>query len=162
MASKLRLRQYIDLPFHPEGDFDRGGVLPSNGSVFIANTAADTVEIVDGEGLRHLATIAGCPEASAVLTVQEENLILAAARCAGKLLVMDAVNTVVLPDIAVGSRPNGLAWNPRQKHQLMTAIQGQHSIPGWFTRRADDCGGSPSMEAALGGVRLSLLLCPLP
>ena len=75
MASKLRLRQYIDLPFHPEGDFDRGGVLPSNGSVFIANTAADTVEIVDGEGQRHLATIAGCPEASAVLTVQEENLI---------------------------------------------------------------------------------------
>lgn len=62
MASKLRLRQYIDLPFHPEGDFDRGGVLPSNGSVFIANTAADTVEIVNGEGLRHLAT-------------QEENLI---------------------------------------------------------------------------------------
>src|SRR5437762_846117 len=69
MASKLMLRQYIDLPFHPEGDFDHGDVWLSNGSVFIANTAAGTVEVVDGENLRHLATIPGCAEASGVVAV---------------------------------------------------------------------------------------------
>jgi hypothetical protein len=73
MASKLILRQYIDLPFHPEGDFDHGDVVLSNGSVFIANTAADTVEVVDGEGLRHLATIPGCPEASGVLAADVQD-----------------------------------------------------------------------------------------
>src|SRR5713226_6689853 len=123
MASKLMLRQYIDLPFHPEGDFDHGDVSLQSGRVFIANTAAGTVEVVDGEGLRHLATIAGCPEASGVLAAQEENLVFAAARGAGKLLVMDAVFTTVLRDVAVGSRPNGLAWDPRRKHLLVADVQ---------------------------------------
>lgn len=67
MASKLILRQYIDLPFHPEGDFDHGDVALSTGSVFIANTAAGTVEVVDGQHLRHQVTLPGCPEASGVL-----------------------------------------------------------------------------------------------
>ncbi len=68
MASKLVLRQYIPLPPHPEGDFDHGDVYLESGHVFIANTAAGTVEVVDGERLRHLATIPGCPEASGVLS----------------------------------------------------------------------------------------------
>jgi hypothetical protein len=57
MSHKLVLRQYIDLPFHAQGDFDHGDVTLSNGYVFIANTAAGTVEVVDGEHLRHLVTI---------------------------------------------------------------------------------------------------------
>jgi DNA-binding beta-propeller fold protein YncE len=84
----------------------------SNGYVFIANTAAGTVEVVDGEHLRHLVTIPGCPEASGVLAAQEEGLVFAAARGAGKLLIIDAVFTTVLREVAVGSRPNGLAWIP--------------------------------------------------
>src|SRR5207237_3097956 len=111
MASKLMLRQYIDLPFHPEGDFDHGDVWLSNGRVFIANTAAGTVEVVDGEHLRHLATIPDCPEASGVLCAQDEALVFAAARGAGKLLVIDPAMNAVLRTVTVGPRPNGLAWD---------------------------------------------------
>ena len=123
MTHKLVLRQYIDLPFHPEGDFDHGDVSLSNNFVFIANTAAGTVEVVDGEGLRHLATIAGCPEASGVLAAQEEGLVFAAARASGKLLVIDVIFTTVLREIAVGSRPNGLAWDHHRKHLLVADVQ---------------------------------------
>src|SRR5258708_7044381 len=123
MASKLVLRQYIDLPFHPEGDFDHGDVSLSNGYVFIANTAAGTVEVVDGEGLRHLVTIPGCPEASGVLAAQEEGLVFAAARGAGKLLVIDAVCTTIQREVTVGSRPNGLAWDSLHKHLLVADVQ---------------------------------------
>ncbi len=123
MASKLVLRQYIDLPFHPQGDFDHGDVYLQSGRVFIANTAAGSVEVVDGEHLRHLATIPGCPEASGVLAAQEEGLVFAAARGAGKLLVIDAVFTTVLCEVAVGSRPNGLAWDPRRKRLLVADVQ---------------------------------------
>ncbi len=45
MASELTLRQSIDLPPHPKGDFDHGGVSLSNGYIFIANTAAGSVEL---------------------------------------------------------------------------------------------------------------------
>ena len=145
MASKLVLRQYIDLPFHQEGDFDHGDVVPSNGSVFIANTAAGTVEVVNGEGLRHLATIAGCPEASGVLAAQEEGLVFAAARGAGKLLVIDAVFTTVLREVAVGSRPNGLAWDPHRKHLLVADVQDNTA------RLVDPQAGQVVATAALPG-----------
>jgi DNA-binding beta-propeller fold protein YncE len=123
MTHKLVLRQYIDLPFHAEGDFDHGDVALSNGFVFIANTAVGTVEVVDGEHLRHRVTIPGCPEASGVLVAQEEGLAFAAARGAGKLLVIDAVFMNVLCEVAVGSCPNGLAWDRRRKHLLVADVQ---------------------------------------
>lgn len=123
MIHKLALRQYIDLPFHPKGDYDHGDVVLSTGSVFIANTAAGTVEVVDGQHLRHQVTMPGCREASGVLVAQEEGLVFAAARGAGKLLVIDAVFTSVLREVAVGSRPNGLAWDPHRKHLLVADIQ---------------------------------------
>jgi DNA-binding beta-propeller fold protein YncE len=123
MISKLILRQYIDLPFHPQGDFDHGDVTLSNGSVFIANTAAGTVEVVDGQHLLHQVTIPGCLEASGVLAAQVEGLVFAAARGAGKLLVIDAVFTTVLREVAVGSRPNGLAWDTHRKHLLVADVQ---------------------------------------
>ena len=72
MASKLILRQYIPLPPHPAGGFDHGDVYLESGRVFVANTAAGTVEVIDGERLRHLATIPGCSEASGVLCAQDE------------------------------------------------------------------------------------------
>jgi len=145
MASKLMLRQYIDLPFHLEGDFDHGDVALSNGSVFIANTAAGTVEVVDGQHLRHQVTIAGCPEASGVLVAQEEGLVFAAARGAGKLLVIDAVFTTVLRDVAVGSRPNGLAWDPHWKHLLVADVQDNTA------RLVDPQAGQVIATAALPG-----------
>jgi YVTN family beta-propeller protein len=106
MVSKLALRQHIPLPPHPSGDFDHGDVNLESGRVFVANTAAGTVEVIDGEHLHHLATIPGCPEASGVLAVQDDALVFAAARGAGTLLVIDPITLSVLRTVAVGARPN--------------------------------------------------------
>jgi len=123
MASKLALRQYVSLPPHPAGDFDHGDVYLQNGRVFVANTAAGTVEVIDGERLRHLATIHGCPEASGVLCAQAETLIFAAARGAGKLLVIDPTTNAVLRTVPVGQKPNGLAWDSRRRYLLVADVQ---------------------------------------
>jgi YVTN family beta-propeller protein len=123
MASKLALRQYIPLPPHPAGDFDHGDVYLESGRVFVANTPAGTVEVIDGEYLHHLATIPDCPEASGVLAAQDDALIFAAARGAGKLLVIDPTTNAVLRTVAVGPRPNGLAWDRRLKHLLVADVQ---------------------------------------
>jgi YVTN family beta-propeller protein len=123
MASKLVLIQYISLPPHPAGDFDHGDVHLESGRVFVANTAAGTVEVIDGEHLRHLTTIPDCPEASGVLAAQEDRLIFAAARGAGKLLVIDPTTNAVSRTVAVGQKPNGLAWDGRRKHVLVADVQ---------------------------------------
>jgi YVTN family beta-propeller protein len=123
MASKLVLRQYVPLPPHLEGDFDHGDVYLESGRIFVANTAVGTVEVIDGEHLRHLTTIPGCPEASGVLCAQEDALIFAAARGAGKLLVINPTTNAVLRMVAVGQKPNGLAWDPHRKHLLVADVQ---------------------------------------
>lgn len=123
IQTQLALRQYIDLPSHPAGDFDHGDVYLPNGYVFIANTAAGTVEVVDGERLQHIATVPGCLEASGVLCAQEERLVFAAARAEGKFLIIDAVSLKVLGEVSAGYRPNGLAWDHRRKHILVADVQ---------------------------------------
>src|SRR5215831_4098397 len=103
MASKLALRQYIPLPPFPAGNYDHGDVYLESGHVFVANTAAGTVEVIDGEHLRHFSTIPDCPEASGVLVAQHDALIFAAARGAGILLVIDPRALSVLRTVAVGA-----------------------------------------------------------
>lgn len=125
MASYLIFRQCIDLPFHPKGDFDHGDVFLPNGFLFIANTAAGTVEVVDGERLRHLLTIPNCPEASGVVVAQQEGLVFAAARGVGKLLVIDAISPTVVRTVAVGTGLNGLAWDAQRHHLLVADVADQ-------------------------------------
>jgi len=61
------------------------------------------VEVIDGQAL------IGRPEASGVLCAQDEALVFAAARGAGKVLVIDPGSLAVVSEIATGPRPNGLA-----------------------------------------------------
>src|SRR5262252_2029047 len=95
----LRLTTSIDLPPHSSGGFDHGDVHLSTGRVFVAHTAAGTVEIIDGAKARHVATVPGCPEASGVLCAEEAGLVFAAARGAGRLLVLDPATGDVRRDL---------------------------------------------------------------
>jgi len=91
--------------------------------VFVAHTATGTVEILDGERGVHRGTIPGCPEASGILCAQEEQLVFAAARGAGKVLVIEVTSGEVIAEVAVGPKPNGLAWDPRRKRLLVADVQ---------------------------------------
>ncbi len=94
-----------------------------NGLVFVAHTANGIVEVIDGETLQHRSTVPGCPEASGVLCAQSEALVFAASRGTGEILVLDALTGKVLMEMAVGSKPNGLAWDPARKRLLVADVQ---------------------------------------
>jgi len=127
----LELHGYIDLP-PPTGDgtseFDHGDVHRATGRVFVAHTAANTVEIIDGLTDKHLMTVQGCPEGSGVLCAQEAGIIFAAARGAGKALVIEASSGQPLREIAVGPRPNGLAWDVQRKRLLVADVQENQAL----------------------------------
>jgi DNA-binding beta-propeller fold protein YncE len=118
----LKQLRTIDLPRHLSGGFDHGDVHLSTGRVFVAHTANDAVEVVDGERLAHLATVSGCEKASGVLCAQDENLVIAAARGTGKILLIDAMTVKVVSEMHTGSRPNGLAWDARRKRLLVADV----------------------------------------
>jgi DNA-binding beta-propeller fold protein YncE len=91
--------------------------------VYVAHTALGTVEIIDGERAEHLATLTGCLDASGVVCAQKENLVFAASRGTGKILVVDALTNRVLRWAQAGSSPNGLAWDSRHRQLLVADVQ---------------------------------------
>ena len=82
----LVLRGSIDLPVHAAGGFDHGDVHLATGRVFVAHTANDTVDVLDGHNLAYAGSIRGCPEGSRVLCTQDDGgaLVLAATRGRGQ------------------------------------------------------------------------------
>src|SRR5262249_44717348 len=101
-----------------------GDVHLPTGRVFVAHTANGTVEVIDGERQTLEQTLPGCPEASGVLSAHGAmDLMFAAARGDGSMLVIDPINCQVMRRVPVGPRPNGLAWDPGRGHLLVADVQ---------------------------------------
>jgi DNA-binding beta-propeller fold protein YncE len=123
-TESLQLRGYVDIPPHTAGGFDHGDVYTATGRVFVAHTYNDTVDVLDKDRVQMLR---GCPEGSGVLCTQgADALVFAAARGAGKVLVLDALSLGLHNQIDVGPKPNGLAWDPGRR-QLVVADVDEHS-----------------------------------
>jgi DNA-binding beta-propeller fold protein YncE len=118
----LTLEGFVDLPAHAAGGFDHGDVDRATGRVFVAHTANGTIEVFDGAAACHLATILDCPDASGVLCDQAAGLVFAAARADGRILAIDARTLAVRTTLAVGSHPNGLAWDGVRRRLLVADI----------------------------------------
>jgi DNA-binding beta-propeller fold protein YncE len=118
----LTLTGHVDLPPHTVGGFDHGDVHRATGHIFVAHTANGTVEAIDGNAGRHLATISDCSEASGVLCAQREGFVFAAARADGRVLVIDPIRRVVTAIPHAGQRPNGLAWDAQRRRLLVADV----------------------------------------
>jgi DNA-binding beta-propeller fold protein YncE len=104
-----------------------------------------TVEIIDGERSVHTGTIPGCPEASGILCAQEEQIVFAAARGAGKVLAIEVMSGNLIKEVLVGPKPNGLAWDPRRRRLLVADVQ------DFRARLVDPCGGAVVGDTKLPG-----------
>lgn len=123
----LYLLQITDLPPHQPGGFDHADVHLKSGRVYVAHTATGTVEVIDGEQAKHLTTITGCVEASGVVCAQNENLVFAAARGNGRILMIDALTNRVFHEVRAGSMPNGLAWDSNLKRLLVADVEDNYA-----------------------------------
>ncbi|WIG58233.1 MAG: hypothetical protein OJF49_000978 [Ktedonobacterales bacterium] len=119
----LQLRRHIAIPPGTTSEFDHGDVHLATGRVYVAHTAVNTVEMLDGEQGQHLMTLPGCPEGSGVICAQDAGVVFAAARGAGKLLAFDVMTGALLCEVEVGPRPNGLTWDAVNKRLLVADVQ---------------------------------------
>ncbi len=120
MTGVLRIRSTVALPPGRAGAFDHGDVDPVTGRAFVAHTAFGSVDVVDPDRLEAVGLIEGCCEGSGVLCVAQPRLVFIASRGAGKVLIVDPDRLVPIKEIAVGPKPNGLAWD-RGRGQLLVA-----------------------------------------
>lgn len=114
----------VQLPAHTSGGFDHGDVHLASGRVFVAHTANGTLEVIDGKNLRPEQTVPGCPEGSGVVCAHgTTDLVFAASRGDGSVLVIDPTSCAVLNRISVGPKPNGLAWDVDGGHLLVADVE---------------------------------------
>jgi DNA-binding beta-propeller fold protein YncE len=120
----LKFAVSIALPADSGGGFDHGDVHSSSGRVFVAHTGNDTVDVIDGPGLGLERTLPGCTGGSGILCASNaRELVFAAARGDGHLVVFDPNSLEQLGRFGVGPKPNGLAWDPFRGRVLVADVE---------------------------------------
>ena len=123
----------IDLPPHAgSGGFDHAAVHRRSGRVFVAHTANDAVDIIDGAAGRFVESVTGLPAVAGALVSDEHDLVFTSNRGANTVSVFDVAAPVKGVAIGVGVRPNGLAYDPTRR-RLLAANVGRPETPGSFT-----------------------------
>ena len=124
----LRHLGFVDLPAHAKaGGFDHAAVHEPTGRIYVAHTANDAVDVIDTDARRHVDVIVGLPGVAGAL-VAEPDLVFTSNRGENTVGVFTVTDARV-EKIAVGIRPNGLAYDPRRA-RLLAAHVGEPTIPG--------------------------------
>ena len=135
----------IEIPGSEGSSFDHGAFDPKTRRVFVAHTGRDTVEVIDHDSRRHIATLPGFPEAAGV--VADDGAVLVTNRGAASLAWVDAGSMETRAVFRTGPRPNGVAIVSRQGLAIAACI-------GDDSRRPDASG------AGLDGGRTTRSICP--
>jgi DNA-binding beta-propeller fold protein YncE len=129
----LELLGYIELPENLKpGGFDHAAVHGGLGRLYVAHTANDTLDVIDSFQDRYLYSIAGLTGVAGALVSEEQDLVFTSNRGENTVEIFRLDDEVSLAKVAVGIRPNGLAYDP-VKSLLLAANVGDPDIPNSFT-----------------------------
>jgi DNA-binding beta-propeller fold protein YncE len=117
----------IEIPGASGSAFDHGAFDPKTRRVFVAHTAHDSVEVIDHDTGKHVATLPGFPEAAGV--VAEDGSVLVTNRGAASLAWLDGQSLQTQTVFKTGPRPNGVALVPRQGLAIVASIGDENHGP---------------------------------
>lgn len=114
----LRHVGFTAVPPGAKAGFDHADTYldPRGSRLYVAHTGADRVDVLDCKSGRYLRSIAGLPGVAGVLIDTEEDLLFTSDRAASQVSVLRASDEAMLGHVAVGPRPNGLAFDPRARN----------------------------------------------
>ena len=128
----LRHLGFIDLPPHAKaGGFDHAAVHEPTGRIFVAHTANDAVDVIDFATQRYVRSIPDLPAVAGAL-IAEPDLVFTSNRGDNSVGIFTMAEAPRVETIAVGVRPNGLAYDP-QRSRLLVAHVGDPAIADSFT-----------------------------
>src|SRR5215471_19185180 len=109
----LRHVGYIALPPHEAaGGFDHAAVHAATGHVYVAHTANDAVDVFDPVAGKHLFSIANLPGVAGAFVSEESQLVITSNRAENTIGLFTPGPDPQVLKIAVGLRPNGIAYDP--------------------------------------------------
>jgi DNA-binding beta-propeller fold protein YncE len=110
----------IAIPDSKGSSFDHGAFDAKTRRVFVAHTGRSCVEVIDHDAGRHIATLAGFPEAAGV--VADDGQVLVTNRGSASLSWIDAKSLAAQGVFDTGPRPNGVGIVPRLKLAIAACI----------------------------------------
>lgn len=114
---------FVQLPAHLKtGGFDHAAVHEKSGTLYVAHTSNDTVDIIDGQKDRYLRSIHGLIGVAGVLVSNDQDLVFTSNRGEKTVGFFPHGNEDKLVKIPVGGFPNGLAYNPSRGHLLAANV----------------------------------------
>src|SRR6185436_6509647 len=122
----------IELPSHAgAGAFDHAAVHRRTGLVYVAHTANDAVDVIDGAAGRFVESIGGLAAVAGALVSDDHDLVFTSNR--GEDTVgLAAAAPAKVEKVGVGVKPNGLAYDPARR-RLLAANVGDPARPESFT-----------------------------
>ena len=128
----LRQLGFVDLPPHVKGGgFDHAAVHEPTGRIYVAHTANDAVDVIDIGAQRYVRSIPDLPAVAGAL-VAAPDLVFTSNRGENTVGLFTTADVARVEKIAVGIRPNGLAYDP-QRARLLVAHVGDPGVADSFT-----------------------------
>jgi hypothetical protein len=114
----LRRLGFVEVPRGAKPGFDHADVLgtPAGNRMYVAHTGADRVDVFDCRAMRYLHTLDGHPGVAGVLIDSERDLLLTTDRGCARLSIYRASDETLSGQVAVGPRPNGVAFDLHHGH----------------------------------------------
>ncbi|HYD07307.1 MAG TPA: YncE family protein [Reyranella sp.] len=125
----LQLMGHVDLPAHTgSGGFDHAAVHAASGHVYVAHTANDAVDVFDPVARRHLFSVPGLTAVAGALVSDDSQLVFTSNRGENTIGVFAPGTDPRVTKIAVGVRPNGLAYDAKRR-LVLAANVGDPAVP---------------------------------
>lgn len=137
--SSLRQVGWIDLPEHAgSGGFDHAAVHGSRRLLYIAHTANDAIDVVDLKNDRYARAVSNLKGVAGALVDEGKDLVFTSNRGEDTVSVFTPDRESEAFKVRVGSKPNGLAYDPAR--DLLLAANVGVSSDGSYTVSIVDVG----------------------
>ena len=124
---------FVELPPHKgPGGFDHADVHEASGQVYVAHTANDAVDVIDIVAQKYVGSIDGLSAVAGALVTESPDFVFTSNRGANTISIFTPADHQTLVHVAVGIRPNGLAYDPA-RGRLLAAHVGNPDIAGSHT-----------------------------
>jgi DNA-binding beta-propeller fold protein YncE len=136
----LRFLGHIELPEHrANGGFDHADIHQSTDRLYVAHTSNDSVDVIDCKRDRYIASIPGLMGVAGALVSETRSLVFTSNRGENTVSVFAPGDEPNAFKIAVGVKPNGLAFDPA-RGILIAANVGDPSIADSYSVSVVDLG----------------------
>lgn len=129
----LKSLGFIELPEHiGPGGFDHAAIHDKSRRLYVAHTANDSLDVIDLESGRYSHSVSSLRGVAGALVSNERGLVFTSNRGEDTVGIFAVNEEMSLQKISVGSRPNGLAFDP-EKNLLLVANVGIPDHPETYS-----------------------------